>query len=81
MMIYGNGMGPASWLWIAFVLAALAALLIAAVVAGVRMLDRPSSGPAGPTPAEQVLAERFARGEITEEEYQSRLGVLQAARR
>jgi len=81
MMFYGNDMGTASWLWMAFVLTALAALLIAAVVAGVRTLDRPSSGPTGPTPAEQTLAERFACGEITEEEYRGRLAVLRAARR
>jgi putative membrane protein len=38
--------------------------------AGVRPGDRPT--------AEQVLAERFARGEIDEEEYRRRLDTLRA---
>ncbi|MET8535939.1 SHOCT domain-containing protein [Streptomyces sp. NPDC005065] len=33
---------------------------------------------AGPSP-EQLLAERFARGEIDEEEYQRRLTILRAS--
>ncbi|MEV7326011.1 SHOCT domain-containing protein [Streptomyces sp. NPDC093970] len=33
--------------------------------------------PTGPTP-ERVLAERFARGEIDEDEYRRRLSVLRA---
>ncbi|WP_328478401.1 MULTISPECIES: SHOCT domain-containing protein [unclassified Streptomyces] len=34
--------------------------------------------PAGPSP-EQLLAERFVRGEINEEEYQRRLAALRAS--
>jgi putative membrane protein len=43
-----------------------------------RALDRSSGAPAGPArPApEQLLAERFARGEIDEEEYRRRLARL-----
>ncbi|MFT4232002.1 MAG: hypothetical protein QM606_04385 [Leucobacter sp.] len=37
---------------------------------------RPQSGPS----AEQVLADRFARGDIEEVEYRARLEVLRAAR-
>ena len=38
-------------------------------------------GPSGPRPAsaEQVLAERFARGEIDDEEYRQRLATLRGA--
>ena len=55
-------------------------VVILGIVALVRYLGR-SSQPAGgagmPRPsAEQVLAERFARGEIDEQEYQSRLATL-----
>ncbi|MFJ7777050.1 SHOCT domain-containing protein [Streptomyces yangpuensis] len=37
----------------------------------------PAQPPAAPS-AKQVLAERFARGEIDEEEYEQRLTVLRA---
>ncbi|WP_274917870.1 SHOCT domain-containing protein [Streptomyces sp. WZ-12] len=35
--------------------------------------------PGGPAGAEQILAERYARGEIEDEEYQRRLSVLRAS--
>lgn len=60
------------------------ALLIVAVVALIRYLGRGreqsppprSAAPPQPTSAEQVLAERFARGEIDAEEYRQRLDIL-----
>jgi putative membrane protein len=57
----------------AFVMLAFWGLLIWTVV----MLVRHTSGQrgTGPTP-EEVLAERFARGEIDEDEYQKRRDVL-----
>ena len=65
-------------------------LLIVAIVAAVRYLGRgrqerlPQEPPA-PTPrppgAEQVLAERFARGEIDADEYRQRLEILREGRR
>ena len=58
-------------------------LLIVAVVFLVRYLSRGASPgppaqhhPAQPPSPEQILAERFARGEIDTGEYQSRLGIL-----
>jgi len=80
MTTYGYGMGPASWLWMALILITLMALLAVALVAGVRILDRAASERAEDTPTDRVLAERFARGEITDEEYQHRLAVLRSAR-
>ncbi|MCW2537724.1 MAG: hypothetical protein JWQ26_3423 [Modestobacter sp.] len=53
-------------------------LLILGGVVLVRALNRPSGGPdhaSGPTP-EEVLAHRFARGEIDQEEYRQRLAAL-----
>lgn len=35
-------------------------------------------GPGQPAPAEQILAERFARGEIDEDEFHQRMTVLRA---
>ncbi|ACQ78366.1 hypothetical protein Bcav_0101 [Beutenbergia cavernae DSM 12333] len=37
----------------------------------------PAAGSAAPS-AEQVLADRFARGDINEQEYRARLGVLRS---
>jgi putative membrane protein len=82
MMWYGNGMG--GW---GFVLMAVSTLvfwgaLIAGGIALFRYLNRTATKPGGdetrPTP-EQLLAERFARGEIDEDEYRQRLDTLRAA--
>jgi putative membrane protein len=57
-------------------------LLIAGGVLLFRALNQPAGGaPAGSRPSpEHLLAERFARGEIDEEEYQRRLATLTSAR-
>ncbi|MEU1925095.1 SHOCT domain-containing protein [Streptomyces albogriseolus] len=57
------------------------ALIITAAVLLFRALGRPhehTHSAAGPSP-EQLLAERFARGEINEEEYQRRLAALRSS--
>jgi putative membrane protein len=66
-----------------FVLASLNSLLfwgllVAAVILLIRYLGRGAPGRGGYTDhaAERILAERFARGEIDEEEYRQRLSVL-----
>ncbi|MDA3625178.1 SHOCT domain-containing protein [Saccharopolyspora oryzae] len=56
-------------------------LLIVAIVALVRYLQRTARSESGSTRAEEVLAERFARGEIDEEEYRRRLETLVEHRR
>jgi putative membrane protein len=58
--------------------------LIAGVVVLVRRLNRPAAAPPEPsttvrTSAESTLADRFARGEIDEEEYRARLAALRDA--
>ncbi len=43
--------------------------------------DQPGSAPGpGPVTAEQILAERFARGEIDEDEFWQRMTTLRAGR-
>lgn len=58
------------------------ALVIAGVVLTVRFLAQPSAAVGGAPitrpSAEQVLAERFARGEIDADEYHDRLTTLRA---
>ncbi|MGP4016577.1 SHOCT domain-containing protein [Saccharopolyspora sp. 5N708] len=57
------------------------ALVIAAIIALVRYLQRTGRVERGTVSAEELLAERFARGEIDEEEYRRRLATLSEGRR
>lgn len=69
-----------AWGWIGMILTMIAfwGLVVAAVVWLLRGRGTDDSQPVGPRePApEQVLAERFARGEIDEVEYRDRLAAL-----
>ena len=66
------------WGWIA--MAIPMGLFLAVLVLGAVMLFRALNRPDGPhelrPSAEQLLAERFARGEIDEDEYRRRLAAL-----
>ena len=80
-MYWGNGMG--GWGMVLMTVSSLLfwGLVIAGIVALVRYTGRGAQpgAPAThrPTP-QQVLADRFARGEIDEDEYTRRLQVLGA---
>lgn len=84
----GNGWGLGGWFVIALMMVIFWGLLIAGVVALARYTgsshraDRPGGPgtPPGAGRAEDVLAERFARGEIDEDEYRRRLAVLREQR-
>lgn len=91
MFWYGNGMGGWGWGLMAFSSIVFWALVVLVVVVLVRHFTRrgeqppprpPQYGPpAGPPPSspEQLLAERYARGEIDDAEYQLRLATLRDA--
>lgn len=78
-MGYDRGMGM-GWMWLFWLLLVIGVVLLAVVA--VRALGggvtRRGDGevPREPTRARQVLDERYARGEISTEEYQERLRVL-----
>ena len=89
-MMYGYGTGMGGWGYALMIVSLL--LLCGLVIVGIVALVRPAahrrpdagepaeppglSGPPRPSDPEQSLAARFARGEIDEDEYQRRLGVL-----
>ena len=82
MMMDDGHWGWGSWILTTGTTIVFWALVITAVVLLARYLlslsRRPTGTPraAGASNAEQVLAERYARGEIDDEEYQRRLGLL-----
>jgi putative membrane protein len=81
MMWYGGDWGWASWILMAVGMVAFWALVITAVVLAVRYLAGPRGTAASPSgsvqaAAEGVLDQRFARGEIDENEYRQRLSLL-----
>jgi putative membrane protein len=89
-MMYWYGSGMSGW---GYALMTVSMILfwgavIVGVVSLVRYFGRSSQPPAAPPPSqspesppspERLLAERFARGEINQEEYQQRLAVLRGA--
>jgi putative membrane protein len=84
-MMYWWGNQMSAWGWVLMSVSSIVfwALVIAAVVALVRYtrtgaMGRRAEQAARPGP-EQLLAERYARGEIDEMEYQRRLDTLKGA--
>ena len=84
MMWYGNDVSGWGYAVMAISMVVFWGLVIAGIVVLVRYVSRtqeprdtrPADRPPSP---EQVLAERFARGEIDEEEYRGRLDTLRGA--
>lgn len=85
MFWYGNGMSGWGYALMTISTVLFWALVIAGAVVLVRYLGRTPQLPAAPPPhrhtPEQVLAERFARGEIDDDEYQRRLDTLRTGAR
>ena len=75
MMNWNDGIGWVGWIVMTLVMVAFWALVIFGIVAIFRSggKDRPSTPQRHP---QEILDERFARGEIDAEEYHSRSGVL-----
>jgi putative membrane protein len=80
MMWYGGDWGWGGWVLMIIGMVVFWALLITAVVLVVRYLASArgtgSGIAASQASAEAVLAQRYARGEIDDDEYQRRLTVL-----
>ena len=80
---YGHGIGGWGYGLTAITMILFWGAVIAGIVALVRYLGRGGQPPGARPPAqapEQLLAERFARGEIDEDEYHRRLTALRATR-
>jgi putative membrane protein len=76
-----GGWGPGGWIWIAWMILFWGGLLAAAVYLIRHRHPAPAAPGAGGTgPAEAVLAERYARGEIDIDEYHRRQAALREHR-
>jgi putative membrane protein len=76
VMMYTYG-GGASWFLMGLMMVLVWGGIITAVIFVMRGGGRHPVPPRPHDVSEHILAERFARGEIDEEEFQKRLGVLQ----
>lgn len=78
MFWYGNSMNGWGYALMVFAMIAFWVVIVLAVIAIVRAVTRTSqpSHSSADTP-EQILAQRLARGEINEEEYQHTRRLLQ----
>ncbi|HEX7747012.1 MAG TPA: SHOCT domain-containing protein [Micromonosporaceae bacterium] len=75
-----HGMGGWGYVLMALNILLFWGLVITGVILLIRYLGRRESRSRGDAPAaERILAERFARNEISEEEYRQRLDVLRRA--
>ena len=79
-----NGYTMSAWGWLLMTLGMLGFWALVAVVVGVALLRRPGQPDQQPPPdqqprpgAEEILAERLARGELDPDEYRQRLQTLQ----
>lgn len=79
MMGWGYGMGAGMWVgWLVLVIVIALVVFLVIRTSGAEATDRrgPAPRPTGrPTPSE-ILAERYARGEISTAEYEERLSHL-----
>ena len=78
MMFPGWGMGGWMMASYGFVVLLILVGIVVALVALSRRTGR--SGPAAPPSAKEVLDQRYARGEIDDDEYFQRLSVLDSTR-
>ena len=86
MWNHGWGWGWGGWIMMGLLMVVFWAVVITLVILAVRYFasDRGSVGTSrpgpGPNRAEDLLAERFARGEIDEDEFRQRMALLREHR-
>ena len=83
-MMYGWGWGWGGWILMTLAMIVFWGVVITAIVVGVRSVSGGTSQRNHPSSdasrAESLLAERFARGEIDEEEFRRRMTALREHR-
>ncbi|GAA4283770.1 hypothetical protein GCM10022261_13010 [Brevibacterium daeguense] len=83
-MMYGMGTGGMWWIWVFGVLLLIGVIVLVVVLVQL-LAGRPGNAPRGGyqgavasgARAREILAERYARGELSTEEYRERLRTLE----
>lgn len=78
-MMYYGGAGWLGWIWMGFSMIAFWAVVITLVVWAMRSFSRDAAIKPPPSRALSILQERFAKGEISKEEYAQRSQLIQGA--
>lgn len=83
--MWGHSWGAGSWIVLGVVTILLVTALVTVLVLAVRYLSSSQQAPAQPAVSTQdhsdrLLADRFARGEIDEDEFRRRIAVLREHR-
>ena len=76
---YHDGTGWGGWILMTLAMLAFWVLVVYAVVAIFRGTQSSGSSPSDPRNPMQILHERFARGEIDEQEYHARSRALRTS--
>lgn len=76
---YHDGMGWGGWILMTVAMVAFWALVIFAILTIFRGTQRTETSTSGHRDPMRILDERFARGEIDEDEYHARSSVLRAS--
>lgn len=77
-MMWNYNLGWGGWLVMSLAMIAFWGVVVFAIVALFRGASAAAAPPARRVDAERLLDERFARGEINEQEYRARQDVLHA---
>lgn len=81
-MMWGDGMmWGMGWAWVFWVLLILGVAVVAVVLALVLPRTPGRAEKAGPWRAREILEERYARGEISAEDFHERMRTLEAGGR
>ncbi|MFI7482942.1 SHOCT domain-containing protein [Kocuria sp. M1R5S2] len=85
-MMWDGGWGGMGWMWVFWILVVLGTTLLVVVL--VKLAGPGGTGRGGPVPpgtgpgrAREILEERYARGEISTEEFRERLRTLEESGR
>ena len=76
-MVYYGGTGSVGWIWMGLSMIVFWGIALALVIWAVRSFNHRPQGQQPPSAALGVLEERFARGEISSEEFTQKRQLIQ----